>query len=131
MTLTETQQHRPRRWRRKPPRDDNIACICWLMETAVAAAFAVAVEDLRAPSRRCAEVAFARQAAMYLAHVALGLSLSTVGRLFRRDRTTAAHACMTVEQRRDDPTIDRLLAMLESLCDDIAAGIRNPPQVRP
>lgn len=131
MTSTETLQHRPRRWRRKPPRDDDTARICWLMETAVAAAFAVAVEELRAPSRRCAPAAFARQSAMYLAHVVLGLSLGAVGRLFRRDRTTAAHACTMVEQRRDDPAVDRLLAMLESLCDDIAAGIRLPPQVRP
>jgi hypothetical protein len=46
----------------------------------------------------------------------LGLNYSAAGRLFGRDRTTAAHACQLVEDRRDDPEIDRLLEMLERLC---------------
>ena len=93
------------------------------MEEAVATAFAVPVDELRAPSRRTADVAFARQSAIYLAHVALGLSCFTVGRMFHRDRTTAAHACQLVEQRRDDPAIDRLLDMLEGVCVDLAREI--------
>lgn len=129
MTFLEPLQ-RPRRWRRKMPRRDAPARICWLMESAVAAAFAVPAEELRAPSRRRAAAAFARQSAMYLAHVALGLSYSEVGRLFRRDRTTAAYACQTVEERRDDPAIDRRLVMLEAVCAEIAAGIRSQ-HVRP
>ena len=89
------------------------------------------VDELRAPSRRAAAVAFARQSAMYLAHVALGLSYSAVGALFRRDRTTAAYACQLVEDRRDDPAIDRLLQTLEDVCGDLARGIVTRPQVRP
>jgi chromosomal replication initiation ATPase DnaA len=58
-------------------------------------------------------VAFARQVAMYLAHVGGGLCLSEVGRLFARDRTTVAHACALVEDRRDDPDFDRCLSFLE------------------
>jgi chromosomal replication initiation ATPase DnaA len=50
---------------------------------------------------------------MYLAHVAGGLSMREVGRLFSRDRTTVAHACALVEDRRDDPQFDRALAILE------------------
>jgi hypothetical protein len=50
---------------------------------------------------------------MYLAHVAGGLPLAEVGRLFKRDRTTVAHACAVVEDRRDDPAFDRALAILE------------------
>lgn len=50
---------------------------------------------------------------MYLAHVACGLPLAEVGRLFSRDRTTVAHACALIEDRRDDPTFDRALAVLE------------------
>jgi hypothetical protein len=130
MTLLEA-PHKPRRYRRKPPLHDDTACICWLLEAAVAATFAVPVDELRAPFRRRADVAFARQTAMYLAHVVLGLSYSTVGRLFRRDRTTAAHACQLVEQRRDHPATDRLLHMLEGICCDLARGILTPPQVRP
>jgi hypothetical protein len=33
--------------------------------------------------------------------------------LFGRDRTTVAHACLIVEDRRDDPVFDRILELLE------------------
>ncbi len=54
-----------------------------------------------------------RQTAMYLAHVAFGLTYTQIGQLFSRDRTTVAHACGAVEERRDDPVIDRALTTLE------------------
>jgi len=129
MTLAEALT--PRRRRRCTPPQSDTARICWLMEEATAAAFAVPVDELRAPSRRTADAAFARQSAMYLAHVVLGLRYSEIGRLFRRDRTTAAHACQLVEDRRDDPAIDRMLQTLEQLCGDLARGILSRPQVRP
>ena len=50
---------------------------------------------------------------MYLAHTSYGLNLSEVGRLFERDRTTVAHACGVVEDRRDDPIFDRVLDVLD------------------
>ncbi len=50
---------------------------------------------------------------MYLAHVGCGLSLTQTGRLFGRDRTTVAHACGVIEDRRDDPVFDRVLDLLE------------------
>jgi len=130
MTYVEALNN-PRRRRRRPPPHDDTARICWLMEAATAAAFAVPVDELRAPSRRAPAVAFARQCAMYLAHVVLSLRYSEIGRLFRRDRTTAAYACALVEERRDDPTIDRVLHTLESLCGDLARGMLSRPQVRP
>ena len=68
---------------------------------------------------------------MYLAHVVLSLNYSAVGRLFRRDRTTVAHAVQLVEQRRDNPAIDRLLQMLEDVCCELAGGISAAPQVQP
>jgi hypothetical protein len=130
MTLVET-LNKPRRARRKPPLHDDTARICWLLEAATAAAFAVPVDELRAPSRRAPAVAFARQSAMYLAHVVLGLRYSEIGRLFRRDRTTAAYACQLIEDRRDDPAIDRVLHTLEGLCGELVHGILARPQVRP
>jgi hypothetical protein len=36
-----------------------------------------------------------------------------------------------VEERRDDPAVDRVLDTLEGLCGDLARGIRSRPQVRP
>ncbi len=56
--------------------------------------------------------AHARQAAMYLAHVALGISLSAVGKFFGRDHSTVAHGCRRVEDRRDDAAFDALIAEL-------------------
>ena len=84
-----------------------------IVEAAIAAAFAVPVQELRMATRGAASIAFARQSAMYLAHVALGLSYSDVGRIFERDRTTAAHACRLVEERREDPWFDAMLDALE------------------
>ena len=68
---------------------------------------------------------------MYLAHVVLGLRYSEIGRLFRRHRTAAAYGCALVEERRDDPSIDRVLLTLDGLCGDLARGVRAHPQVRP
>ena len=44
----------------------------WAIESAVAAVFEVGIEELRAPTRGSARAAFARQVAMYLAHVGCG-----------------------------------------------------------
>ena len=81
----------------------------------VAAAFDVTGQDLHLPRRGRAKVALARQVAMYLAHVGLGLTLSDAGRLFRRDRTTAAHACRLVENLRDEHSFDCLMTILEEM----------------
>ncbi len=84
-----------------------------VVEQAVAMAFQVPLRELRARTRRGAPIAFARQVAMYLTHVACGLTLTEVGILFTRDRTTVAHACGLVEDRRDDPIFDIFLDHLE------------------
>jgi len=104
--------------------------LCRLVGGIVASAFGVAVRDLRAPSRGPAPVAFARQAAMYIGHVVFGLSLNRLGRGFGRDRTTARHACRTIEERRDDPKIDRALGVLEAVCCDAVAARRSGRRVR-
>jgi chromosomal replication initiation ATPase DnaA len=83
------------------------------IEPAVATVFEVDIEDLRAPTRGSPRAAFARQVAMYLAHVSCGATLTEVGILFERDRTTVAHACGVVEDRRDDPDLDCKLDHLE------------------
>ena len=82
----------------------------------LAAVFSIPAETFQQSTRGHAASAFARQTAMYLAHTGFGLSYSDAGRLFNRDRTTAAHACRVVEDRRDDPKVDRLLQNLEQAC---------------
>jgi chromosomal replication initiation ATPase DnaA len=80
---------------------------------AVAAAFMVPVQEIRASTRRTASVALARQSAMYLAHVAFGLNFTDAGRAFGRVRTTAARACRVIEDRRENAHLDTALGDLE------------------
>lgn len=87
-----------------------------VIESVVCAAFGRRVRELRADSRQGATTAFARQCAMYLSHVVLGLNYSECGRAFGRDRTTAAHACRVIEERRDDTRMDAVIAALEAEC---------------
>jgi chromosomal replication initiation ATPase DnaA len=84
-----------------------------ILEQAISKVFMVACADLWSGTRGRPRVAFARQVAMYLAHVACGLTMTEVGHIFDRDRTTVAHACGLVEDLRDDPSFDRSLELLE------------------
>jgi len=102
--------------------------LCDVAATVTAAAFALPVAAIAAPTRRDAYTAFARQCAMYLAHVAFGLSFSDIGRAFGRDRTTAAHACRLVEDRRDDPAVERVVAALEVACTALRQRLANAVQ---
>ena len=74
--------------------------------------------------RRCrAEVAAARQLAMYLTHVMLGRTLTEVGALYGRDRTTVAYACAVIEDRRDgrfDAEVCRLESEIASWAEQAA-----------
>lgn len=80
---------------------------------AVANAFIIPPLQLTARNRGPAGVALARQIAMYLVHVVLGLSYTHAGLMFGRDRTTVAHACRLVEELRDDSDFDCRLDALE------------------
>lgn len=57
--------------------------------------------------------AFARQVAMYLCHVGFELSLARVAAAFGRDRSTVAHACHAIEDRREDTQFDMWIGGLE------------------
>jgi chromosomal replication initiation ATPase DnaA len=101
-----------------PERDS----VCRFIETLVGSSLGVSLGEMRDAKRGRATAAFARQTAMYLAHVQLGLSLSQVGRSFGRDRTTVAHACARVEDSRDDPHFDRVVTCLESAIERWRGG---------
>ena len=102
--------------------------LCDVIALATAAAFAIPVGELISATRRTPYVAFARQTAMYLAHVTLGLNYSEVARAFGRDRTTAAYACQLIEERRDDPAIDAVLGSLEDACGSLRRRLSAPVQ---
>lgn len=69
--------------------------------------------DLMCATRGAAHAAFVRQVAMYLAHVAFEMSLSRVAYAFERDRSTVAHACRVIEDKRDDDEFDARIGALE------------------
>lgn len=132
MTCLQTSIDATYRSRPTPPflQPPRTTCIFRLMETAVAATFAVPLKELQASTRCRADVAFARQVTMYLARVVLGMRYSAIGRACGRDHTTVAHACHVVEQRRDDPATNRVLHTLEHLSRDIAGDVAETSRVR-
>ncbi len=62
---------------------------------------------------RGSRLVLGRQTAMYLAHVVGQLTLSEVGVLFGRDRSTVSHSCIHIEDRRDSPLFDLQLNYME------------------
>ena len=96
-----------------------------LIDHAMSRAFTVPTRDLWSQTRGKPAAAFARQVAMYLTHVSFGLSLTQVGQVFARDRTTVAHACGLIEDLRDDPAFDRSLELLEGVLRFLAPSTRR------
>ncbi len=84
-----------------------------IIEQSIAQVFGVPPVDLCRTTRGRAQVALARQVAMYIDHITCGHSFTEVGGLFDRDRTTVAYACSMIEDRRDNPSFDRALELLE------------------
>ena len=94
-----------------------------LVEAAVCGAMGLPAGALRT-GRGPHRIAFARQLAMYLTHVGFGLNLTEVGACFERDRTTVRHACVLIEDRRDQPVFDLAVTALEAGLAHLAVGLR-------
>ena len=90
--------------------------VCLTIAVCVALDFSLDPQSLFARGRGAPRLAQARQIAMYLAHVGFALSCESVGRQFRRDRSTVAHACRAVEDGRDDRWFDCRVSALELVC---------------
>lgn len=88
--------------------------LCRLAALLAARQLSCPVEAILSDASREAPVAAARQLAMYLAHVGLGLSQHQVAVGFARDRRTVSHACHRVEDRRDDAAFDAQVSDIES-----------------
>lgn len=76
------------------------------------------------------EIAHTRQLAMYLLHVVLGVTMTRTGELFKRDRTTVAHACARVEDRRDDRQFDQFVEELEQALAAHSVSPSTQPSAR-
>jgi chromosomal replication initiation ATPase DnaA len=70
--------------------------------------------ELLQRDRGQADVALARQIAMYLMHTCYGRHYAEVGRFFGRDRTTVSHACALIEEMRENARFDATLQWVES-----------------
>lgn len=94
-------------------REEIVMARCDAAIAIMAALFDLPSRELRRPGRSTIDIARVRQIAMYVAHVVLQLTMGEVGRGFGRDRTTVLHACHLVEDMRDDPEFDRIVATAE------------------
>ncbi len=109
--------------RGRPEGEERIIALCDAVLDLAGALFDIPSRELRRPGRSSSGISRARQIAMYVAHVVLRLSMAEVGRGFGRDRTTVLHACHLVEDLRDDPEFDRVVAVAERIA---RAAFVNP-----
>lgn len=86
---------------------------CRLVESAIGSALKISLHSLRQHNRGIQAIAFARQTAFYLAHIVFGMTYTSVGLAFGRDRTTIRHACHLLEDKRDQPFHDFILSALQ------------------
>lgn len=86
-----------------------------LAANVVGYALGVPAQTIVDDARGGLQTAYARQLAMYLCHVAFELSLQRVAVAFGRDRSTVAHACHTIEDRRDEAQFDLWMNSLEQM----------------
>ncbi len=100
---------------------------CRLTVAAICAVNNLTVNMLQSPGRSSLKITFARQIAMYLAHTKFGIPYSDVGKFFRKDRSTVAHACMVIEDKREDAGFDDHLIRLEYLFD---AAMPETPEIQ-
>lgn len=84
-----------------------------LVTEVVCSVFSLTRAQINSKNRGKAHIAFARQVAMYLVNISLGLSFTEIGMKFGRDRTTVAHACQLIEDKREDPLFDWSLDLME------------------
>jgi chromosomal replication initiation ATPase DnaA len=84
-------------------------------------ALGVPVDEILDLRRGAAHAAFARQVAAYLCHVGFELSLGRIASAFGRDRSTIAHACHAIEDRREDAQFDLWIAGLEAMMQQAPA----------
>jgi chromosomal replication initiation ATPase DnaA len=103
----------------------------FLLTRLVAEERGVSMTRLLRRSRGPGRAASARQLAIYLSHVLLERPQDLVADLFLRDRTTIAHSCHAVEDRRDDPRLEAEFARIEArLREALSQAALGAPEVK-
>lgn len=125
-TVTPHMPARPPQATAAPPRErraaGDVQRACAIAQAVVEIALNPSGSRQKAQRPPARAAAFARQTAMYFAHVGFGLSMAEIGKAFGRDRTTVVHACHLIEDRRDDSRFDRLLDHLEQAAGALRAA---------
>ncbi|MEM9599772.1 MAG: helix-turn-helix domain-containing protein [Pseudomonadota bacterium] len=102
---------------RRRTTDPNDPARARLAHAAAAIEFGVPDLDITQPHQRAPLIDYVRQVAMYLSACSYGMTMTRIGELFGRDRTTVSHAIRVIEDGRTDPVLDAKLERLESwLC---------------
>jgi hypothetical protein len=95
--------------------------LCRVVRNITAELFLLTGERILVRRERRRTACHIRQIAMYVCHVSLSLPMSEIGIAFGRDRTTVSHACVRVEDRRDDRAFDEFVGTVERIVLSIAA----------
>ncbi|MFI0847699.1 helix-turn-helix domain-containing protein [Mesorhizobium sp. IMUNJ 23232] len=103
-------------------RGERVMEVCEAMIDVCAALYGVSSKEIRQTCKSTPDIVRVRQIAMYVTHVALGVTMQEVGRCFARDRTTVRYACCVIEDLRDDDDFDRTIATTERVAH---AAFRN------
>lgn len=85
----------------------------------------IPADEIIGDERGSLEIAFARQVAIYLCHVGFEMSLARVAYAFARDRSTVAHACHAIEDRRDEPQFEIWMSALEAMLHEAPSPARR------
>ncbi|MGI9440413.1 MAG: helix-turn-helix domain-containing protein [Parvibaculales bacterium] len=102
----------------------NIASMRLVLAT-MCRVFGLKEKYLLGASRGSAHLVDARHVTQYMAHIVWGLSFTCIAHLSCRDRTSVAHACGCVEDKRDDKDFDKALFFLELALMAMAREIRD------
>lgn len=99
--------------RPSPPRTLPARILCGIVRQVTAEMLMLVGDRVQLRRDRRRTSCHVRQIAMYVSHVVLQISLTDIGQVFGRDRTTVSHACAVVEDRRDDAAFDDFVSAVE------------------
>ena len=93
----------------------STVAVCHAVRLLTSEFLLVACEKVGFRTERRRMACHIRQIAMYVCHVTLQMTQTSIGAGFGLDRSTVSHACAVVEDRRDDKAFDEFVATMERI----------------
>ncbi|MGC6476549.1 MAG: helix-turn-helix domain-containing protein [Parvibaculales bacterium] len=100
----------------------HLAC-AQLVVGNIGLAYRVPVLAIMGAKKGRQKVSEARQISQYLCHIIFSQTLSNIGIIFKRDRTSVSHACQRVEFLRDEAAHDLAIDYLELGVKSLAGSL--------